>query len=186
MQITGDGGELAGIARLLVRRRPDLPVPNRVCVHHGRSWTDAQLLRRWKVLPARAESAIRRVKWWQAMTEHNHAQLQTVAAIWGQLPDGPQTLTTEGVLVHSANSFAIAFSEDLHLFTGLSGTEDFFELWEAKTLFLWCPFSTTKTPGTPSSAQTPNSCEQQHSPNTLGYIDGKDNTSLRPGGSKGI
>ena len=41
--------------------------------------------------------------------------------------------------MHSANSFAIAFSEDLLLFTGLSATEDVFELWEAKTLFLWCP-----------------------------------------------
>ena len=31
---------------------------------HGRSWTNAQLLHKWKVLPARAEIAIRRVKWW--------------------------------------------------------------------------------------------------------------------------
>ena len=30
-----------------------------------------------------------------------------------------------------ANPFAVAFSEDLHLFAALSGTEDFFELWEA-------------------------------------------------------
>ena len=48
---------------------------------HGRSWTNAQLLHKWKVLPARAEIAIRRVKWWQATTEHNHAHLQTMAAI---------------------------------------------------------------------------------------------------------
>ena len=44
--------------------------------------TDAQLLRKWKVLPARAEIAIRRVKWWQAMTEHNHAYLPTMVALW--------------------------------------------------------------------------------------------------------
>ena len=74
---------------------------------HGRSWTNVQLLHKWKVLPARAEIAIRRVKWWQAMTEHNHAHLQTMAAILGQLPDGPQTLTSEGVPAHTANPFAV-------------------------------------------------------------------------------
>ena len=99
---------------------------------HGRSWTNDQLLHKWRVLPARTEIAIRRVKWWQAMTEHNHAHLQTMAAIWGQLPDEAPTLTTEGSLAPTANPFAVAFSEDLHLFAGLSGTEDFFELWEEK------------------------------------------------------
>ena len=34
--------------------------------------------------------------------------------------------------VPSANPFAVAVSEDLQLSAGLSGTEDFFELWEAK------------------------------------------------------
>ena len=30
----------------------------------------------------------------------------------------------------------LAFSEDLHLFAGLAGTEVFFELWEEKQLIL--------------------------------------------------
>ena len=81
------------------------------------------LRRRGPVLPARADIAIKSVMWWQAVREHNHAHLQTRAAIWGLLPDGPQTLTTEGVLAHTANPFAVA---------GLSGTEDFFKLWGAK------------------------------------------------------
>ena len=70
---------------------------------HDRAATEShsQLLQKWKVLPARAEIAIRRVKWWQAMTEHNHAHLQTMAAIWEQLPDGPQTLTTAGNILQS-------------------------------------------------------------------------------------
>ena len=66
------------------------------------------------------------------MTEHNHAHLQTRSAIWGQLPGEAQTLTAEGSLSPTANPFAVAFSEDLHLFAGLSGTEDFFELREEK------------------------------------------------------
>ena len=41
-------------------------------------------------------------------------------------------MTAEGSLSPTANRFAVAFSEDLHLFAGLSGTEDFFELWEEK------------------------------------------------------
>ena len=55
-------------------------------------------------------------------------------AIWGQLPGEAQTLTAEGSLSPTANPFAVAFSEDLHLFAGLSGTEDFFELWEEKDI----------------------------------------------------
>ena len=43
---------------------------------------DAQLFHKGKVLSARVEIAIRRAKWSQAMTEHNHAHLQTMSAIW--------------------------------------------------------------------------------------------------------
>ena len=49
---------------------------------HGRSWTNAQLLHKWKVFPARAEIAIRRGECWQAVTEQNHAHLQTMVATW--------------------------------------------------------------------------------------------------------
>ena len=104
----------------------------------GRSWTNDQLLHKWEVLPARAEIAIRRVKWLQAMTEHNHAHLQTMAAIWRQLPGEAQTLTAEGFLSPTANPFAVAFSEDLHLFAGLSGTEDFSNS-ERKSNSQWYP-----------------------------------------------
>ena len=61
---------------------------------------------RCQVLPARAEIAIRRVKWWQAMTKHNHAHWQTMAAIWRQLTDGSQTLTSEGVLAHTEQTLS--------------------------------------------------------------------------------
>ena len=130
----GDGGELVGTAGLLVRAlamesQKAAPgglnrIGEKMCRYlralskgkaydhaategHGRSWTNAQLFHKWKVLPARAEIAIK-----------------TVAAIWRQLPEGPQTLTPEGVLAHTANPFAVAFSKDLHLFAGLSGTEE--------------------------------------------------------------
>ena len=66
------------------------------------------------------------------MTEHDHAHLQTMAAIRGQLPDEAQTLTAERFLASTANPYAVAFSDDLHLFEGLSGTEDFFEIWKEK------------------------------------------------------
>ena len=95
---------------------------------HGRSWTNAQLQHKWRVVPTRAEIAIRRIKWWQAMTEHNSAHLQTMAAIWGQLPGEAQTLTAEGSLSPTVRPFAVAFSEDLHLFAGLSGTEGFLRI----------------------------------------------------------
>ena len=37
-----------------------------------------------------------------------------------------------GCLAPTANPYAVAFSDDLHLFEGLSGTEDFFEICEEK------------------------------------------------------
>ena len=43
-----------------------------------------------RLLPARAEIAIRRVKWWQAVTEHNHAHLQTNG---GNLATAPRRAT---------------------------------------------------------------------------------------------
>ena len=84
-----------------------------------------------------------------------------MAAIWWQLPDGPQTLTTEGVKVHTANPFAVAFPEHLHLIGGLSGTEDFFELWEAKQFSVVVIFDDEDVR---DSFQRNDSCEQQHSP----------------------
>ena len=42
---------------------------------HGRSGTNAQLFHKWKVLHARAEIAIRRVKWWLAMTADSGGDL---------------------------------------------------------------------------------------------------------------
>ena len=41
-------------------------------------------------------------------------------------------MTAEGFLAPTANPYAVAFSENMHLFAGLSGTENFFELWEEK------------------------------------------------------
>ena len=58
---------------------------------HGKPRTNAQLLHERRVLPARAEVAIRRIKRWQAMTEHNRAHLQTMAAIWRHLPGKAHT-----------------------------------------------------------------------------------------------
>ena len=100
---------------------------------HGRSWTNAQLLHKWEVLPARAEIPIRRVKWVQAMTEHNHAHLQTNGGDLGTASRRGTNIDGRGFFLSStANSFAVLLSGDLHLFAGLSGTEDFFELWVEK------------------------------------------------------
>ena len=60
---------------------------------HDRSSTNGHLHHKRKVLPAKAGIAIRRVRWWQAMTADNHAHLQTMVAIGRQLRDEAQTLT---------------------------------------------------------------------------------------------
>ena len=153
---------------------------------HGSSWTNAQLLHKWRVLAARAEVAIRRVKWWQAMTEHNHAHLQTMAAIWGQLPDKAPTLTSGGFLEPKAYAFAVAFSEGLHLFAGLSGTEDFLELWEVKHFSVVSIFDDENKrdafhPAHGFQALANSSMLQSSS---LGHTDGENGTPCRSGGSR--
>ena len=113
------------------------------------------------------------------MTERNRAHLQTMTAIWGQVPGEAHTLADEGFLSPTANPFAVAFSEDLHLFAGLSRARmTFFELWEEKQFSV----VSTKTSETPSSAQTSNSCESPTKGS--GRPDGEYNTPLRWGGSR--
>ena len=78
----------------------------------------------------------------------------------------------------------MAFSEDLHLFAGLSGTEDFFELWEERQLLV---VSIEDDEDVRDSFQRTDikfmrtaAILQQEA---LGHRDGEDNTPLRQGGS---
>ena len=154
---------------------------------HGRSWTNAQLFHKWKVLPARAEIAVRRVKWWQAMTELKHAHLQAMAAIWRQLPGEAQTLTAQDSSPPTANPFAVAFSEDLQLFAGLTGTEDFSELWEEKQFSVVSIFDDEDVRD--SFQRTDFKLMRTaafSNKNALGHCDGEDNTSLSSGGHREI
>ena len=102
----------------------------------GRSLTNTQLLHKWRVLPARAEIAIRRIQRWQDMTKHNRAHLQAMTAIWGHLLGWVQTLSIEGYFHQQQIHAQWLFSADLLLFSGQSGTEDFFELQKAKLFYV--------------------------------------------------
>ena len=108
-------------------------------------------------------------------------------AIWGQLPGEAQTLTAEGSLSPTANPFAVAFSEDLHLFAGLSGTEDFFEPREEKHISVVSIFDDEDVR---DSFQRTDFKTHANSgilkQNALGHSDGEDNASLRQGGSREI
>ena len=120
----------------------------------------------------------RRVTWWQAMTEHNHAHLQTMAAIWGQLPDGPQTLTSEGVLPHTANPFAVAFSGDLHLFCGTVRNGGFLCTVGGKTFFCGVHFRRQRQQRLRQRTRPAHRLQTHLQSNTLEHIDGKDHSSL--------
>ena len=62
-----------------------------------------------------------------------------------------------------SNPCTVVVSEDLHLFAGLFGTEDFLNDGR-KSNSRWYPFLTMNTSETISSAHISNSCEQHHSP----------------------
>ena len=123
---------------------------------------NAQLLHKWKVLPARAEIAIRRVK---VVAGNVGTQPRTPANNGDNMERAPRRATNadDRRLAHTAN-----FSQLLSLKTCICLRDCQARRMSSncgrQNTFLWCPFSTTKTSETPSSAQTSNSCEQQHSP----------------------
>ena len=49
-----------------------------------------------------------------------------------QLPKERHALTAPRTLAPTPNAYAVAFAKDLYLFSGLSGTQHFFDLWEAR------------------------------------------------------
>ena len=79
------------------------------------------------------------------------------------------------------------FCEDLHLFAGLSGTEDFFELWEEKQISVVSIFDGEDVR---DSFQRTDFKTYANSgilkQNALGHSDGEDYASLRQGGSRKI
>ena len=91
-------------------------------------WTNLMVFRRWRILPAFAEAALRRVKWLQAMVKAPAAHAQTRAALFGSLFEFSNL--DENGLVAGGSPYAAAFQDSLLLFEGLSGWEDFFDQWD--------------------------------------------------------
>ena len=118
-----------------------------------RSWTNAQLLHKWEVLPARAEIPIRRVKWVQAMTEHNHAHLQTNGGDLGTASRRGTNIDGRGFFYHQQRIHSLCFCP--RTYTCLRGclARRISSNYGWKSNPRWCPSSMTKTSETPSSAQ---------------------------------
>jgi len=92
--------------------------------------TRLEVFRKWRILPTKVEVGLRKVKWLQACIARPIPNEQFVAAVFGEVL-GFHTLKQDGSLdAGVANPFALSFAESLEMFRGLSGTEDFFELWE--------------------------------------------------------
>ena len=51
----------------------------------ARAMSSYELLRRWRLLPARFEDAVRRVRWLQDMLRSPEANQQVVASLWGSV-----------------------------------------------------------------------------------------------------
>ena len=121
----------------------------------------------------------------QSVADIDGAQPRTSpnnGSFMGTAPGEPPTLTDEGALSPTANPFAVAFSEDVHLFAGLSGTEDFFELWEDSVI---STFDGEDVGDSLHGFQTDaNSGILKQS--VMGHSDGEDNTSIRQGGYREI
>ena len=114
-------------------------------------------------------------KAWHNAMQSEHVQHMAIAYFLANVPEGfwaGRSLALEPLVKRAkrhADRLAVdrspahellAFSEDLHLFAGLAGTEDFSELWEEKQFLVVSPL-TTKTSEIPFSAQTSNSCKQR-------------------------
>ena len=63
---------------------------------HVTAMSNVEVLKHWKILPVRAELAVRRIKWLQSMCRHKQAHRQTLVAIFGHIPNEPPTLDEIG------------------------------------------------------------------------------------------
>eukprot|EP00959_Pyramimonas_sp_CCMP1952_P452272 9466289-Pyramimonas_sp.AAC.1 len=97
---------------------------------HVKTMSNLELLREWKILPARGELAIRRIRWLQQMLRHRFANQQTLTALFGHLGGERPTLDLEGHLRPDANPWVLQLAANLEMYRGLSGTESFFEQWQ--------------------------------------------------------
>ena len=78
------------------------------------------------------------------------------------------------------------FSEDLHLFAGLSGTEDFFVLWEAKYFSVVSIFDDDNVRDIFQHGFQTRANSSILRSNTLRHLDGNDNTSRPSGESRKV
>eukprot|EP00959_Pyramimonas_sp_CCMP1952_P174516 3647139-Pyramimonas_sp.AAC.1 len=94
---------------------------------HAVSWSNAELLRDWRILPSAGELAVRRVRWLQSMVQRTYAHVQTVSVLLGHILHEPPALASSGALSSTANPWLRQFARDLDWYRGISGTETFFE-----------------------------------------------------------
>ena len=91
------------------------------------------VLKAWRILPARGELAVRGLKWLQQIVANPKINEQLISAIWGDLVHGSdenKTLDAHDRLRPKASPFAKNMASHLQMYEGISGTEDFFELWQ--------------------------------------------------------
>ena len=128
------------------------------------------------------------IHWWQAVTEHNHAHLQTMAAILGTAPRLGHKRWHQKVSWRTQQTVSQWRSlKTRACLRTLSGMEDFFELWEAKQFSVVSNFDDEDARDsfqrTDFKLMRTSSILQS---NTMEHTDGKDDRSLRSGGNRGI
>ena len=105
---------------------------------HGKAIGNFELLSRWRILPFHLFLAQRRLGWLQAMLRHPESSEQTIAAIFGRMEVWTSEWRVElnslgplGKLSDDyASPFAAAFVDAIEWYSGISGSESFFEKWQ--------------------------------------------------------
>lgn len=95
----------------------------------GKRWTNFEVLRHWRLLPAFFEDGVRRVKWLQAMVRRPESNRQVRAAVFGGCM-GFENLEEDGQVRKDGSPSTLAFARALNFFKHISGWETFFEHWE--------------------------------------------------------
>ena len=96
--------------------------------HHKKTLSNRQVFTHWRILPCRAELAVRRVAALRSAVLRPWAHQQWIATLFGDMECGAvPTINEEGALSEGANPHAKAVAEDLNLYRLVSCTEDFFQ-----------------------------------------------------------
>ena len=104
-----------------------------------RSWSNEKVRRHWRRPRARTEARVRRLKWFQKVSERPQVHCQVLAALFGDTLHGPTRASNDCRIIGPIGPWASRVVEDLcSLREGVDSGEEFCDDVDGRWLRLFC------------------------------------------------